>query len=342
MEVIKQLLANESPLRESIVDLVLSNTQTAQAQFERWGKLAFQKAKHSSDSLRAIYLDYLGAYVLRVLVQILGNLVQFDCLSLTENADMADIISNLLRSPLVPPCDIDVSFPMSPFIVKHLFDMGPNKQPIIDFVESVKLDHITPAELELYFQDAICIGRSLPATKLSLLKAVVKVFFLTALDSIADFHYFVAENQPWFKAALKFSNLDFDEKSILAFKDAGVDDVVELAAVDGVIPLSRVDLLSSVTQNDKNINWSLVRAMAMTDALEGRSEDERSKERAILVNLHATFNKSTSDGLLALFEEALYHFLKYFLFELFSGEVTSLWSSMPPWPVYRLNRAFLT
>jgi hypothetical protein len=357
VEAIKQLFSFDTPLRQQIIEVIRENTKLAEVPFEKWGKIAFQKAKFSSDSLRATYLNYLGEYLIRVLVQLLGILMQFDSLQLAERPEMMNIISNLMKSvEIVPRCDIDncltlaplsmtrsgdvesrsglflfpkmsrtspgkpstVLFPLSPFIVKHTFKMGFDVDAIATFFNSIGLDKLTSELRDKYFHDAICVGTAVSQARLSLLKKIVHIFHPATFESVINFHCFVAEHTEWFKAVMTFSMDDFSEASVAVFEGKTVAELVQLAAVDGIVPFHRVDILCAVTRNDDNIDWRLIRAIAMIDSANSRTDQEKEHERGILMQLRNKFQISEVEGVTFLLLAAPYHFIKYFFFELFS------------------------
>lgn len=361
LDIIRKLLTCESPLRSCIFKTFIEHTRQAEITFEKWSKLAFQKAKYSSDSLRATYLDYLGAYVVRVFLQLIGNLMQFDSMELVAKADLMDIITNLMKSESIfPVCDIEeclnlapfaftrttdvessrgffyfpknsrvdpgkptkVSFPLSPFVVKHIFNLGFEVTAIEEFVKSVNLEEIQPICIDAYISDAMCLGTIVSPTRLPLFKKIVQIFYPDAFNTITNFHIFVAQHSEWSKSAMKFCMDDFSAAAVSAFEGKSLADLVELAAVDGVVPLRRVDILSTITRNDENIDWRLIRAMSMIDAIEGRSMEEQAQEKVIMKKLYDTFQVSEADGIVGLFQAAPYHFIKFFLFEIFSDKQT--------------------
>ena len=146
------------------------------------------------------------------------------------------------------------------------------------------------------------------------------VYSSNVFESICDFHCFIMEHMDWFKSVMKFSMDTFDESLVAFFEPKTVNSIVQLAAVGGMVPLQRVDMLCSVTKNDKTIDWRLIRAMAMIDLVDGRTEQEKLRERGILVKLYNIFLESEAEGITSLFKDAPYHFIKYFFFELFSGD----------------------
>ena len=124
----------------------------------------------------------------------------------------------------------------------------------------------------------------------------------------------IAESPDWFKAAMQFCLLDFTIDGAITFtsiKAPGLNDLMNLTSIGGVVPLNRVSLLSEVTKNTNEIDWRLIRAMAMID-----SAKEQLASKQMLVEIYETFQKSEVRGIMHLFQKSP-QCLKFFLFELF-------------------------
>eukprot|EP01105_Mastigella_eilhardi_P007620 TRINITY_DN1911_c0_g3_i2.p1 TRINITY_DN1911_c0_g3~~TRINITY_DN1911_c0_g3_i2.p1 ORF type:complete len:3679 (-),score=783.02 TRINITY_DN1911_c0_g3_i2:52-10641(-) len=355
IELVNVLLEEDSLLRQSLIGAILENTRQAEVDFAKWSGLAFQRAKYCSDSLRATYLDFLGGYLVRVLVHLLGVLARFGTLELSSKPEMASIIAGLMRSPeLVPLCDVEsclnlapllharatdvesskgfflfpkssrenpllptrVSFPLSPFLVRHIFNLGDDKNTVQAFIRELQLDQLKPELLQKYFMDALCSGTALSAQRLPLLQKVVGIFHPKAFESMFQFHCTLAEHTEWLKAVLQFCMLDFAVPDVARFQGKCVNDLLLLACVDAVVPLSRVALLATVTRHASEISWQLIRAIAMIDSAES-GRQQHTDDKRLLVQLYASFRNSEVQGILELCQKVP-RYLKYFLFELFS------------------------
>ncbi|KAH3762020.1 E3 ubiquitin-protein ligase RNF213 [Pelomyxa schiedti] len=352
LEFLQQLLKGTSFSR-SLVEIILENTKHCKIEFSKWHTLAFQKAKYSSDSLCTIYVNYLGGFVVRVLVILLHRMVQFHSLQLLDVPEMMELVSRLiLSSELTPRCDIEsclnlnplptfqcldvesnngallfpkqsrtcqgklttVSFPLSPFIAKHLSDLEGNTNEMEQFIQSAGLDTVNPKCLSQYFEDVLCIGAGFEQQRLGLLEKVLKMSHQNAFGSIVEFHKVIAENPEWFKFLLQFCMLDFSPELVNNFSGNTVEDLLPLASVDGIVPLNRIELLAELTKYHHSINWGIVRAMSMV-----ASKDQRKESRNALVKLYEIFANNEAEGVNALLKGPD-NFIKYFLFELFSTD----------------------
>jgi hypothetical protein len=74
---LKLLFSKETPLKSTIIQLLVLYTSKYEVTFQRWSKLALMKARFFSDSLCATYIDYIGGFVIRVLLHIFEKLSQF-------------------------------------------------------------------------------------------------------------------------------------------------------------------------------------------------------------------------------------------------------------------------
>jgi len=352
-DIIEKLMKSKNVIRERILDLVIDYTQKADKNagipFPLWSRLALQKSRFSSDSLCATYLDFLRGYLVRVLGHIFCFVTQFDSLELALDEDeTSHVVAQILESQaILPSCDAlsclngfsnikktdvesdrgyfrfpkdsVISYPLSPFLIKHIFNLGADTNHIEGFCQAVQLDRVNGVRLASYIIDAVCIGRGFPVERVGLLNAVINVFHSGSLKSIAAFHTLVAQHSEWFKDTLSFCMQPFAKDILDAFlaNATNASDIVKLSSVGGVVPLSRVDILLSVTNNDPNVDWRIIRAMAMIDAQPGQDQAKQTENRALLSQLSVTFKESQAKGVLALFQDTPSSFIKYFLFELF-------------------------
>ena len=85
-------------LQNKIFDLACKRIEEGAISFNCWSKIALCRAKYS-DSLRMSYLEYLGAFLVRILLPILGQMVQFNSLG---RAMESWVLSSLLKKQLLP------------------------------------------------------------------------------------------------------------------------------------------------------------------------------------------------------------------------------------------------
>lgn len=194
--------------------------------------------------------------------------------------------------------DKTVLFPLSPFLFRATAMLD-------EITRATKLQEYGfdqwPTQLtHLYCRDVICIGCSLPIERYELFQRIVEMKFPNAFDSISRFHSFVSESLKWLHIVVKFSNESFENEKLYSplvpSDELTIQKLITLSSVDGVVPLSRVHLLEVITERNPQVDWQVLRAMAVIDSNPSRPPHEVVQERRNLSNLNAIFSDSCPKG----------------------------------------------
>eukprot|EP01125_Pyxidicula_operculata_P010465 TRINITY_DN343_c0_g3_i1.p1 TRINITY_DN343_c0_g3~~TRINITY_DN343_c0_g3_i1.p1 ORF type:complete len:4704 (-),score=480.58 TRINITY_DN343_c0_g3_i1:101-14212(-) len=356
LNLIEKLFLSQSPLCTTIIKYILELIYKESITLERWSKKAFQKSKFSSDSLCSIYIDFLGSFVVHLLKNIFTLITCFGSLEIALNDHLNEfILSNLIDDDMIvtPPNVVEclelkefnlvkkpevssrngffrfsssckVRFPLSPFIITQLFDLGPDKNRIENYVRSHNLEKMEPKAVQNYIMDAIILGLDINEEKFLLFTAVATIFHKDITSSISKFHEIISTNFEWFSSVIKFCTEDFDRKDLHAFiQNQETNDphaILKLASVGGIIPLKRVDILSSIIK-DSTINWNIVRAISIIDTIPNRSNVTIKEDKIRLSKLYDLLLNDISDGISFMFTSCPSYYTKYILFEVFSSNV---------------------
>eukprot|EP01133_Synstelium_polycarpum_P014536 gene14536-17171_t len=312
-EIIKNILTYDSLIIDKIIELLLNNIRQSDITFERWARVAFQKARYSSDSLRSIYLDYLGPFVIRVLHHIFSVITQYQSLQLLDKHESGTLM------PLTNSRgNLDVKFPLSPNIFVYLFNLSlstRNIQDVEDFIKRAQLDKLPQDTLAKYFDDVIGNGTTVPLSNISLFKKVVRASYRGAFDSMQSFHHLLIEQLDWILSVITLSSQQFQPSVIDKFDINSVQDILDLVRVNGIIPLNRIDMVQKVTCDDQSIDWSIIRSIAMAD-----SSLDKAHSRQSLAQLYDIFQANNINGIISLFKQENIKYIKYFFFELFAQD----------------------
>ena len=224
--------------------------------------------------------------------------------------------------------DIQVSFPLSPCVVKQLVSLGRDFSEMEDVLQAHQLDQIGQTEVQFYLMDVMSHGFSLDPEKFGLFESILETLHRNTLTSLLDFHKLLALSSEWLRAVVAFCHEDFDPLSLGQYLGStpSPDSLIKLSMTNGILSLPRVNTLSSLinftsAENHKVMEWMcLYRAAGMIDSLPGRSYEERIEVREQLSSLIGIFREYFAGGLIALLTKSPSFFIKYFLFEIFGVE----------------------